>query len=216
MVNRRRVRAAVAAALILCAAVLQVARYVRGRAARWRIVADTGGPITLAACSLNSARRAALRNAELVATIANALPERARLVVLTNDRAAFTVVRDPWPGRVVFVDTPAEQDVTIWPQDPFVVLRDGRGRACLLGSCDFERAGDRVLGEALARHLGWEWRGSGLRFEGGNIVADERIVFVGANTIRHNAVLLEETDVEVARRFEAELGRPVMVIGPVP
>jgi hypothetical protein len=181
-----------------------------------RLLADTGGPVTLAVGSVVSARRSALRNAATVSNIVNALPARARLLLLANDRAAFTIARDPAPGRVAFVELPGDTPITIWPQDPFLVLRRDDGASCLLASREFPRAGDRAMARALADHLGWPHAVSGLDFEGGNIVADERRAFVGAETIRANAVRLEVDDADVARRFERELGLPVLVVGPLP
>ena len=42
-----------------------------------RLLPDVGGRITRVVCSVNSARRAALRNADLVSNIVNSLPPRA-------------------------------------------------------------------------------------------------------------------------------------------
>jgi len=182
----------------------------------FRLLPDPGGPITLAVCSVCSARRAALRNAALVSHIVNVLPPRVRMLLLVNDRAAFTIASNPWPKRVAFVELPAETDITIWPQDPFVVLRDAEGRTRLLVSRRFERAGDRRMAYAIAEQLGWDCRDSSLCFEGGNIVSDDEYVFIGANTVRYNAVLLNEPETSIVRRFEAELGRRVLVVGPMP
>ncbi|NNC87328.1 MAG: hypothetical protein HKN82_02580, partial [Akkermansiaceae bacterium] len=48
------------------------------------------------------------------------------------------------------------------------------------------------------------------------IVADRDFVFIGVNTILHNAELTGDSAAEVTRRFAAELGRKAMVIGPAP
>ena len=86
----------------------------------------------------------------------------------------------------------------------------------MLVSHSFERAHDRDMAIDLARDLGWEWKDSKLSFEGGNIVSDERYVFVGANTVAYNAVSLGWTEPDVVRQLQRELGREVLVIGPVP
>jgi hypothetical protein len=180
-----------------------------------RVLPDDGGAILQVACIASSARRSSLRNAPLVAGIVNALPASAHIAVLTNDRDAFVVASDPTPGRVDFIDLPANLNFTIWPQDPFVVVVGSDGPA-LLASADFPRLDDRVLGEQLAKRLGWPCRVSELLFEGGNIVAGRRHVFIGANTIAQNALRLDIDQTEVARRFQRELGRPVVVVGPLP
>jgi hypothetical protein len=41
-------------------------------------------------------------------------------------------------------------------------------------------------------------------------------VFVGANTIRYNALELQKSEIDVVLDFQHELGRPVLVIGPFP
>lgn len=53
-------------------------------------------------------------------------------------------------------------------------------------------------------------------FEGGNIVSDTEHVLIGANTMRRNAIELDVAEPEVVLRFEEELGRRVLVVGPVP
>lgn len=110
---------------------------------------------------------------------------------------------------------PEVYSLTIWPQDPFVVLRDAAGTR-LLASPDFARADDTEMARVLAEHLDLPLEYASLAFEGGNIVADEKQVFIGANTIRLNAIEKNLTDREVASRFQQELGKPVIVIGPLP
>ena len=187
-----------------------------GKKARNHILADSGGVITKVACTVNSARRSPLRNAQLVSDIINALPSRVEVVLMVNDRAAFEVASNPWPERVSFLELPMESTLTIWPQDPFVVLKGQTGETTLLTSDRFERADDRLAGPALANHFDLQADQSGLHFEGGNIVADGSHVFVGANTIRYNALLQGKADQEIARQLEREFGRPLMVVGPLP
>ena len=91
---------------------------------------------------------------------------------------------------------------------------DGARR--LLASADFERANDAWFAEELGASIGWPVDASELSFEGGNLVADREHVFIGENTILDNAGRLEATAAEVVRRFELELGAPVLVVGPSP
>lgn len=182
----------------------------------WQVSADCAGPISHVVCVASSARRSTLRNAGLITSLVNALPAETRVTVLTNDRSAFLVSRPAAPGRVEFLDLPAESAFTIWPQDPMLVLEDGCGNRMLLASAEFERADDRLIPERLAAHLKWPCRTSSMAFEGGNIVVGPRHVFVGADTVRYNALRLGVSEVEVALRFERDLGRSVMVVGPAP
>jgi hypothetical protein len=182
------------------------------------LLPDVGARPKAAAISVTSARRAALRNAGLVTNIVNGLPRSLRFIVLTNDLAAFTVSRNDDPQRVRFIELPGESPITIWTQDPFLVLEPdaATGRPTLLRSRGFERADDRLMAAAIAGAGGYAVRDSELTFEGGNIVSDRQHILIGANTIRYNALELGTNEREVALRFERELGRPVLVLGPVP
>ena len=180
------------------------------------VLPDQGTAIQRVACLVNSARRSALRNTELIGNIVNALPPHVKVVLMINDRKAFSVVSNPWPNRVSFLELPEDAYFTIWPQDPFVVLKEPEGTSSLLASAAFQRADDRLMAPSLAEDLGWAATNSSLRFEGGNLVADERHLFIGADTIGWNAVELDLSPTAVARRFEREMGRSVIVIGPSP
>ena len=180
------------------------------------LLPDVGGQPRVAAISVSSARRATLRNADLVTNIVNGLPASTRFFILTNDRSAFTVARDDNPGRVRFLDLPFKSPITIWTQDPFLVLSGPGADITLLTSKAFERADDRLMADVIAREGGYRVQPSGLFFEGGNIVSDHEHVLIGANTIRRNAMELGVAEAEVVVRFEEELGRRVLVVGPFP
>jgi len=217
--NRRRLLRAGALLALLAAAGLWL--FLRRPAAAppeppWRILRDDDALIEEAVCVVNSARRALLRNAALVTTVVNALPSRTRVTILTNDPRAFVVARNPNPQRVRLLDLPADSAFTIWPQDPFVVLAHKDGRRILLESAAFERADDRLLAQRLAEGLRCERRTSRWVLEGGNIVVGARHAFVGANTVRHNAVRSNVPEEQVVGGFQEEFGRPVLVLGPVP
>ena len=209
--NRRIILPAVA--LLLCGVGLWLApRMSRGP----RLLSDVGPPIAQAVCSVNSARRAALRNASLVTNIVNGLPARAHVLLVMNDPESLTVAANPWPDRIDLLSLSEEVDITIWPQDPFLVLCDPQGETSLLTSRSFDRADDRAIAAAIAERLGYACEASALGFEGGNIVSDRQFAFIGGNTIRFNAVEMNQSESHVRRRFERELGRPVIVVGPVP
>jgi hypothetical protein len=201
------------AALVLAAA---VACTPPPESLRATLLPDVGARPRVAAIGVNSARRATLRNADLVTNLVNGLPASTRFFILTNDRSAFTVARNDRPERIRFLDLPFENPITIWTQDPFLVLTGPGGEITLLTSKDFERADDRMMADVIARHAGYQVKASGLFFEGGNIVSDREHVFIGANTIRRNALALDVSEAEVVLRFEEELGRRVLVVGPFP
>lgn len=179
------------------------------------LLADSTGRIELVVLSVNSARSSTLRNAALTSDIVNSLPEHIRILILAPDREAFTVAANPWPERITFVDIPASYSLTIWPQDPFLVLQDGDGPR-LLASPEFARAEDIEMARVIAAHLGLPLEYASLNFEGGNIVSDSEFVFIGANTIRRNAIDKGQTERAIAEQFRDELGKPVIVIGPTP
>jgi len=182
------------------------------------LLSDTQGELKTVVISVNSARRSTLRNAELVTNIVNGLPETTQILILTNDRAAFTIAGNAWPQRISFIDMPTDNPITMWTQDPFLVLKDSAEDpgTTLLASKTFERSGDNIMAEHIAGFADYPLQVSSLYFEGGNIVSDQDFILIGANTIRHNALKLELSPTDVATRFQQELGRPVLVVGPYP
>ncbi|MDH5485278.1 MAG: agmatine deiminase family protein [Gammaproteobacteria bacterium] len=182
------------------------------------LLPDTAGRIGQVVISANSARRSALRNSELISNIVNALPVSTKVYIIVNDPQAFTVLHNPWPDRVQFIELPFSNAITIWPQDPFLVLHQPSAAhpITLLASKAFERAGDALMAEKIADAAGYTLKKSSLYFEGGNIVSDNEFVFIGANTVIYNARELQQSETDVALQFQQELGRPVMVIGPFP
>ena len=214
----RRLRIFFGTALVLAAvaAMYLSSRTAPAKAQEQLLLADTGGGLKTVLCTVNSARRSALPNAALISNIVNALPPRVSVIISVNDKKSFTVASNPWPDRVSFLELSSDKDFTIWPQDPFVVVRDKQGQSILVQSVRFERADDSMLARAASEYLGWKHRSSSLLFEGGNIISDQRHLFIGANTIRYNAVELNKTDLEIMQMFERELGRPALVLGPFP
>lgn len=175
------------------------------------LLSDTGGPITAAVAVVNRGREEFVRNDALVTRFLNAVTPRTRLVLLTHDRAAL-----PPDARVLPVDIEQNRAMTIFAQDPFLVLTHPTGRPMLLESNRFDRRNDRDLGRLVAAALGIERATSSLAFEGGNIVSDERFVFVGSNTIHTNAETLSCSLDDVIERLSRETGRPVFVAGAFP
>ena len=182
------------------------------------LLADTGGSISSVVISVNSARRAALRNADLVSNIVNGLPASTRVYIFANDLSAFTVAKNPWPDRIEFVEIPFSNPITIWTQDPFLVLKSETDpqKTTLLMSREFERAGDDLMAQNLADAAGYTLKRSELYFEGGNVVSDEKFTLIGGNTIRYNAIAQQIEEAAVVEQFQRELNRQVLVVGPVP
>ncbi len=181
-----------------------------------QLLADHGGPLAVVVTAVNSARRSALRNADLISNIVTALPTSTKVFILSNDRQAFTIENNKQRYDVEFIDIPTDNPITIWPQDPFLVLQDNKGSIKLLKSKQFSRAGDDYMANAIANKLEIPIINSALTFEGGNIVADNDYIYIGANTIAMNAEALGINEVAVVELFQNELGREVVVIGPVP
>ena len=175
-----------------------------------KILSDVGSEIRLVACSATSARTSSLRNAELVSNIVNGLPEDVHILLLVNDRSAFSTSSNN--RRVTFVEMPHGSDISIWPQDPFVVVQ-GKATTKLITPCSFNREDDERMPKQLANILNLEVVHSEMHFEGGNIVCGEDSVFIGYDTIHHNAVVLDSTPLSIIKRFSKLFGRPVTVVG---
>jgi hypothetical protein len=178
------------------------------------VLPDVGGRIEQVATVVHSPARSTLRNQELVQGIVEGLAPHVRVLIL----AAPEMILDPnpLPERITFVEIPDDLDLSIWPQDPFVVLRAADGATSLLASRDYGRAADRRMAGIVAAALGTPVEESSLFFAGGNLVADERHLFVGASLIRENTQDLGLSEAQVVERFASELGRPVLVVGRVP
>lgn len=178
--------------------------------AHGRLLADVGEEIQVVVCSATSARTSSLRNSELVSNIVNGLPDHVKVLLLVNDRKAF---RTPAGNRrVTFIELPSDCGISIWPQDPFVVVEDGQNIR-LVTPCRFDREDDRLMPIELGKALEIEVVRSELYFEGGNIVCGTEAVFTGIDTIKLNAEFLRETASQVHSRLEETFGRPLVVVG---
>ena len=174
------------------------------------MLSDVGTKIKLVVCSATSARKSSLRNTELVNNIVNGLDEDVHVMLLVNDRAAFKQSSNN--GRVTFVEVPNESDITIWPQDPFVVVNDKENTKLITPGL-FKRKDDRLMASQLSAILGVEVVKSELLFEGGNIVCGESEVFIGFDTISINSQVFNQSVEEIQKRFAKLFGRRVVTIG---
>ncbi len=147
------------------------------------MLSDVGTKIKLVVCSATSARKSSLRNTELVNNIVNGLDDDVHVMLLVNDRAAFKQSSNN--GRVTFVEIPKESDITIWPQDPFVVINDNENTKLITPGL-FTRKDDELMATQLSTILGVEVVQSELLFEGGNIVCGESEASSLRYALRHS------------------------------
>jgi hypothetical protein len=173
------------------------------------LLPDQGAPIRLALAAVASPARSGLRNQALVETLAARLGPRTHLLILAEPE--MVLEPNPWPERVSFVPVPSGLDFSIWPQDPFVVVR-GAGGSRLLAARGYGRAQDREMARVVGAFLGWPVVESSLFFSGGNLLSDGRHVFVGESLILENARDLGLAREAVLARFADELGLPPLVV----
>jgi len=174
------------------------------------ILADVGGKIHVVICSAASARKSSLRNADLVSNIVNGLPPSTRVLILVNDRSAFRAAANN--RHVTFLEIPDAETLSIWPQDPFVVLANQQTTQLLVPK-RFDRENDSKMAEALSTELQLTLIHSELDFEGGNVVVDKEAVCIGYDTIQQNALALKTEHSDIQSRFAREMNRPVVIVG---
>ncbi len=175
-----------------------------------QILADVGAEIEVVICSATSARTSSLRNSELVANIVNGLPDSVQVLLLVSDRASFET--NSGNNRVKFIELPKKTDISIWPQDPFIVVGTPDHKK-LITPCVFDREDDHIMPIGLGEMLDIPVIRSELHFEGGNIVSGEEAVFIGFNTIAINSKLLEVDAAVIRSKFQKLFGRRVIVVG---
>jgi hypothetical protein len=107
--------------------------------------------------------------------------------------------------------------ITVFAQDNARAARDASGRPTLLVPRAFRahdaRAEDELDPAAAERAFGIPVRRSRLHWEGGNVVYDDDVCFIGVDTIAENVARLGLTHDEVIGLFEAEFGMPAATIG---
>lgn len=185
-----------------------ISRTSRGEPAP-RLMQENGSAISVVACSLTSARTSSLRNAQVIENIIKTLPSTSQVLLLVNDPASFKTNHS---ARVTFVELPETSRISIWPQDPFLVLRSN-GESTLLVPRIFERGDDSKMPEQLAAKLDLTLLRSNLIFEGGNIVCGDQMAIIGNDTILQNVREGENDREKVIRDFEKQLGLDVVVVG---
>lgn len=122
------------------------------------------------------------------------------------------------------------QGLSMWSRDSSLTLTAADGHEILLLPHSFRDDGqvDAYLNRVIIQSSGAapaflhsrapeiEVRRSSLDFEGGDIIANGRHVLISGATIADNAKRLNESQEQVVARFEAEMGRQVIVISPEP
>lgn len=118
------------------------------------------------------------------------------------------------PSRVRFVPL---RSITVFAQDNARAARDADGGAVLLVPRAFRPAGSRADDEidppAAERAFGMPVRRSRLYWEGGNIVHDDGVCFVGVDTVAENASRLGLAQEEIGALLSADFGVPVTPLG---
>lgn len=174
-----------------------------------RLMPEHGSGISVVACSLTSARTSSLRNVQLIENIIKTLPSESHVLLFVNDPSSF---KTNHMARVTFVELPETSRLSIWPQDPFLVVRAG-AESKLLVPRIFERGDDSKMPEQLAAKLGLSLIRSNLVFEGGNIVCGDQMAIIGNDTIMQNVREGGSNREEVILDFEKQLGLPIAVVG---
>jgi len=174
------------------------------------VLSDTGGPVRLAVTVVTSPARTGLRDQALIETLTRRLGPRTHLLILADPE--MILEPNPWPQRMTFVRIPQGLRFSMWPQDPFVVVEEPGSGSRLLVARDYGREMDHEMAPLLARHLGWPIEESTLFFAGGNVLSDAGHAFLGESLVQKNAEELEQSREEIVRRFEQELGKPVIRI----
>ena len=110
-------------------------------------------------------------------------PSDVMVTILTHDcavaRAREWVRKRRQAGvRVVPIDGTCR--FTVWARDLFLI-RVGTAGPSVLAPCAFPRAGDKAFAPLAARALGLPFERSDLFFQGGNVIADERAILIGAD-----------------------------------
>jgi hypothetical protein len=194
--------------MIFCVVLMSACR--NERQDNLAVLSDVKGQLSVVVLSAVSAQQSSLRNAHLVARVVHGLPSDVHVLILVNDRQHFEFAAGN--RHVAFVEVPDAKTLSIWPQDPFVVVGNSH-ETCLLVPASFARFDDDQMANALAEALQIDVRQSSLEFEGGNIVVGNESVFIGFDTIEKNMKNLQLESPVVVDRFAVEFGRPVVVVG---
>lgn len=181
----------------------------------WQVVSDEGGAIQSVACAATDGGGDQASGPE-ACRMADVLPKRIQMLFIGGNSPPLSAAVRDGEGRACLLPIPDRVIPTAWLQDPFLVLSDGKGSTLLVASATSTSGDPLGMAAVLAAYLRTQCRVSEMYFEGGNIVASNTCVFIGADTIARNVSRLRIDYGEVVARFERELGRKVVVLGRTP
>ena len=153
------------------------------------------------------------------------LPAGVHVFVLCPDERAFGELRTrvgPMVAQLqpVIVNHP----MTPWSRDRWVTLRRDPGAILLLSNSEEgseiwpQRKGDEQLASDLSVREGSPWivRPSGLFFDGGDFVNDDRTAFIAPGAIRRNLHSTVASEVELIERLSTLVGRRIVLLPDAP
>ncbi len=153
------------------------------------------------------------------------LPADIRVLVLCPDEHAFAELR----SRVGSVSAQLQpvivnHPMTPWSRDRWVTLRRDPGAVLLLSNSEEgseiwpQRKGDEQLASDLAVRDDSPWivRPSGLFFDGGDFVNDDRTAFIAPGAIRRNLHFTVANKAELVERLSSLVGRHIVLLPDAP
>lgn len=141
-----------------------------------------------------------------------------------NPQALAELIPKALKSRVEISALPADSGLWSWPRDPSVVLVDGKvlisrtkTMAHSLEDEEFDVPAEIRAGyfATVENYAGSQGKTSRLRFEGGNVIAGSRHVFVGATVVDEAMVDHQWTEAQAITEIGQEFGLPAIVIGDV-
>ena len=153
------------------------------------------------------------------------LPADIRVLVLCPDEAAFAELRTRvGPVAASLQPVTVNHPMTPWSRDRWVPLRRDPGAILLLSRSEEgseiwpQRKGDEQLASDLAALAASPWmvRSSGLYFDGGDFVTDNRTAFIAPGAIRRNLHRTVAGEAELVQRLGTLAGRRIVLLPDAP
>jgi peptidyl-arginine deiminase len=154
------------------------------------------------------------------------LPVDVTVYALCPDEQAFGELQSRLgseSGRLVKIIT--HHPMTAWSKDRWVSLRAGKDEAfgTLMASCGEhdaqiwpQRLGDQRIAQDLASVIGYDAVHSSLYFDGGDLLADSRSVFVSPGAIARNVQHTCSDASELKQFLQRQLGLKPILLGDAP
>ncbi|MGA2497327.1 MAG: hypothetical protein ABSH20_06280 [Tepidisphaeraceae bacterium] len=153
------------------------------------------------------------------------LPADVRVLVICPDENVFAELRTRvGPIAAELEPVIVNHPMTPWSRDRWVTLRRNPGAVLLLSSSEEgseiwpQRKGDEQLAADLAVRDGSPWlvRPSGLFFDGGDFVDDDRTAFIAPGVIRRNLHRTVAGEAELIERLSTLVGRRIVLLPDAP